>query len=280
MKEVEKVQNLLVETIKKFKDLCDYLEIRIEDYETTKIAINTEETERVGTSLEKGGNVRALVKGGWGFSSFNDINLLEDYTRRTIEYAKNMGRGKSQFYPVSPVVDKVSVRPVIDPRGISLRDKKKLLDDYNKIALNYDKEKIRNSMLIYYDQFKKKYFSTSEGTYIEQEILDLFAVIKIIATKNGIAQSAVVTVGSSNNFDVCRNLEQKIEEACETSLKYLDASKVKTGVYTVICDPKVTGTFAHEAFGHTCEADHFYKSESLQKEMKLGKIFGSKILNI
>ncbi len=274
------MQDILTETVNKFKNLCDYMEIRIEDYETTKIAINTDETEKIGTSFEFGGNVRALVNGGWGFISFNNINLLPTFAARAIDHAKHVGRNKLVLSPVPSIVDRVKAELLSDPRNITLKEKKKLLDDYNKIILNYDRELIKNSFLAYYDQIKKKYFCNSEGTFIEQELLDLYITVKIIAAKDGITQPAVVTNGSSNNFDVCRNLEEKIEKSCRTAIKFLDAPKVKSGVYTVICDPAVTGTFAHEAFGHTCEADHFYKSESLKKEMRLGRVFGSTVLSI
>jgi len=256
------------------------MEIRVEDYVTTKISINTDETERIGTSLELGGNVRALVKGGWGFASFNSIELLDEFAEKALVQAKKTGRGKSNIAYVEPVIDEVKPDLITDAGAISLRDKKKLLDDYNAIVLNFNKDLIKNSICVYYDQYKKKYFCNSEGTFISQGLMDLYIAIKIIATKNGIIQPITVTRGSSNNFDVCIGLEDEIEKACNTAITYLNAPKVKSGIYTVICDPHVTGVFAHEAFGHTCEADSFHKSDSLKKEMSLGRVFGSKILSI
>jgi len=274
------VQNRLTETVNKFKNLCDYIEIRVEDFETTSISINTGETEKIGTSMERGGNVRALVKGGWGFASFNNPDLLDEFAKKAIEQAKKVGRNKSLLAPAPAVTDEVKGDIIKDFRDVSLRDKKKILDNYNEIVLNYNRERIKNSIAIYYDQFKKKYFCNSEGTYLYQEFPDLYIAVRVMATKNGITQSITVTDGSTTDFGICIGLEGKIEKACDTAIKYLDAPKVKSGNYTVVCDPTVTGVFAHEAFGHTCEADHFYKSESLQKEMKLGRVFGSKILSI
>ena len=274
------MQNRLTETIEKFKHLCDYIEIRVEDFETTRISINTDETEKIGTSMEKGGNVRALIKGGWGFASFNDLNLIERAAEKAVCQAKKIGRTKSCLAPVPVIKDEVCAEPITDPRGISLKAKKDILNKYNEIVLNYNKKRIKNSIGAYYDQFKKKYFSNSEGSYIYQEFLDLYIAVKAIATKEGITQTITVTDGSTNDFNVCLGLEEKIKKACNIAVNYLDAPKVKSGTYTVIYDPVLTGVFAHEAFGHNCEADHFYKSDSLKKEMKLGRVFGSEVLNI
>ncbi|MCX6013929.1 MAG: TldD/PmbA family protein, partial [Chloroflexi bacterium] len=47
----------------------DYLEIRIEETENTRIQYRGRELEDIGRSMSLGGNVRALVNGGWGFVS-------------------------------------------------------------------------------------------------------------------------------------------------------------------------------------------------------------------
>lgn len=265
--------------VNKFRHLCDYMEIRVEDYGTTNISINTDVTETIGVSIDMGGSVRALVKGGWGFTSFNDMNLLEDFAVKAIEQAKRVGRRKSLLAPVPVITDDVRVKPLVDPGGITLKEKKKLLDVYNEIILNYDRKRIQNSMISYYEQFKKKYFVNSEETFIEQEFLDLYILIEAIAKKEGVIQNIPIGRGSSDNFNVCKGLEEKVEEACRIAVLHLQAPKVKGGTYTVIYDQELTGLFAHESFGHSCEAD-FYKDESMKNELSPGRVVGSKVLNI
>jgi TldD protein len=60
----------------------------------------------------------------------------------------------------------------------------------------------------------------------------------------------------------------------------LSAPSVTGGKYTVILDPTLAGTFAHEAFGHLSEADHVYENDRMKELMVLGKRLGSGILNI
>lgn len=272
------MQDRLNDVINKFKNLCDYMEIRVEDFEGTKIVIKTKDTQ-VRKSSELGGNVRVLIKGAWGFSSFNSLSLIDEFAEKALNQAKRTGRGESKLSPLPSVIDSVKARMISDYRAISLRDKVKIFEDYNKLILNYDRKRIKNSDIFYIDQFTKKFFASSEGTYIEQELPLIGARIIPIASRDGRTSEIYVSVGSSDDFSLCRNLEKEIEEACDTSVKFLDAPGVKSGKYTVICDSFLNGTFVHEAFGHNCEADK-YKNKKIRKEMEPGKELGSKVLNI
>ncbi|MFY9455099.1 MAG: DNA gyrase modulator, partial [Bacillota bacterium] len=55
---------------------ADYVEIRIEDHERTRISLRGRQVDELSTSHSVGGCVRALVNGGWGFVSFNNIENL------------------------------------------------------------------------------------------------------------------------------------------------------------------------------------------------------------
>ena len=60
---------------------ADYVEVRIEEGESTRLLYRGRELEDVGMTTSLGGNVRALVNGGWGFVSFNNIEGLKDRWR-------------------------------------------------------------------------------------------------------------------------------------------------------------------------------------------------------
>ncbi|MDY6893539.1 MAG: DNA gyrase modulator, partial [Chloroflexota bacterium] len=61
---------------------ADYIEIRIEEGEAARIQYRGRELEDIGRTTSIGGNVRALVKGGWGFISFNDLSDLGDRVKK------------------------------------------------------------------------------------------------------------------------------------------------------------------------------------------------------
>ena len=52
---------------------ADYVEIRLEESQVTRIVYRGQRLEEIGRTTSLGGNVRALVKGGWGFVSFNNV---------------------------------------------------------------------------------------------------------------------------------------------------------------------------------------------------------------
>ena len=51
---------------------ADYVEIRFDDTSTNRIVYRGRELEEIGRTRSFGGNARALVRGGWGFVSFNE----------------------------------------------------------------------------------------------------------------------------------------------------------------------------------------------------------------
>ena len=53
---------------------ADYIEIRLDESQITRIVYRGERLEEIGRTSSLGGNVRALVKGGWGFVSFDNVD--------------------------------------------------------------------------------------------------------------------------------------------------------------------------------------------------------------
>ena len=55
------------------KHQAEYLEARFEENQTSHITYRGRGLESIGRSTACGGNVRALERGGWGFTSFNKV---------------------------------------------------------------------------------------------------------------------------------------------------------------------------------------------------------------
>ncbi|HXQ48215.1 MAG TPA: TldD/PmbA family protein [Thermoplasmata archaeon] len=73
--------------------------------------------------------------------------------------------------------------------------------------------------------------------------------------------------------------ETRVKEAAESSRSLLSAKAPPTGAMTVILDPGVAGTFAHESFGHGTEADQFVRDRSYLKPI-LGQVVGPETLTL
>jgi len=260
---------------------ADYVEVRVEESFVTSIEFRGPRLESVSQSVEFGGNVRALVRGGWGFVSFNSLDELEDRVKAAIKQAALIARTVDRplrLAPVPTVEDTVRVKILRDPRQVPLSQKIDLMAGYNERILSHPG--ISSSQVRYFDRFTKLYYANSEGTYIEQERLDLAGSLAALAKGANTMERGSFSFGSSNDFGVAEGHEKEIDRICRLAVDLTRAPVVKGGEYTVICDPRLAGVFVHEAFGHLSEADHVYENENLRRIMKLGTVFGTKILNI
>jgi len=258
--------------------VADYVEIRLEEREASRIQYRGRELEDISRSTSLGGNVRALVKGGWGFVSFNELAGMRQEAALAVKQAELVGKEVSRLAPVEPVVDVVDPGVVKDPRAIPLTQKKGLLDEYNDII--WSTPKVQTSVVAYGDSVRKVIFANSEGSYIEQTKIDFSLRVLVIAREDGDVQQAALSLGSSGNFSFLEGLHQKVGETAQRAVTLLSAPQVKGGEYTVVLDPVLAGVFAHEAFGHLSESDFIYENERLKEIMVLGRRFGGQHLNI
>jgi TldD protein len=275
MTDIRAVSRQLADALKEHR--ADYIEARLEESQRSHITYRGKELESAGQSTAVGGNVRALVKGGWGFVSFNDLTDLPDRIERAVKQAKLVGKEESQLAPVETVVDTVANGKDV-PLTIPLAEKKKLLDEYNEII--WRTPHLQTSVIAYGDSHKKTIFINSAGSYIEQPRTDITLRISAVAADDGEVQQAGLSLGSRGDFGAIRNLQQQVEETAKHAVALLSAPRLKGGDYTVVLDPVLAGVFVHEAFGHLSEADHIYQNERLREIMVLGKKFGGKELNI
>ncbi|MFA5367869.1 MAG: TldD/PmbA family protein, partial [Dehalococcoidia bacterium] len=276
MSSIENARDVITEALKGHD--ADYIEVRLEERESSRIQYRGRELEDIGRSASLGGNVRALVRGGWGFVSFNELNGLREKAEAAVKQARLAGQGERKLADVKPVVDIVKSDIKNDPREISLADKKKLLDEYNEII--WGTPKVQTSVLGYGDGSQKVIFASSEGSYIEQERVDITFRLMVVAREDGDVQQSSLSLGSKGDFSFMRKLHGHVKGTAGRAVELLAAPAVKGGEYTVVLDPVLAGVFVHEAFGHLSESDFVYENERMKDIMVLGRKFGGEHLNI
>ncbi len=265
---------------------ADYAEVRIDDTSTSRITYRGRELEEVGRSRSFGGNVRALVKGGWGFVSFNDPAGLRERVAEAVAQARHVGRERSVLAAVAPAVDIVPLAVKKDPRSVPLAAKKELLDRYNETM--WSVPGVTSTNITYWDGHKRVVFASSEGSYIEQERIDVVSRLAATARRDGPStelktgdmQQASLSLGALNDFAYIETLEEEARSLAQRAVAMLEAPYVKPGTYTVVLDPVLAGVFCHEAFGHLSESDFVYENERMKEIMVLGRRFGQPHLNI
>jgi len=257
---------------------ADYMEARLEESQASYIIYRGRELESIGRTTTIGGNVRALVRGGWGFVSFNNLNDLPGRVEVAVKQAQFASNKESKLAAVEPAVDIISTKIDKNPVAMPLAEKKQLLDEYNDII--WRTPKLQTSIIGYGDSHKKVIFANSSGSYIEQERADITLRLSAIAAENNEVQQVTLSLGSSGDFSLIQGLHQQVERMARQAVELLSAPQVKGGEYTVVLDPVLAGVFVHEAFGHLSEADFVYENDRLREIMTLGKKFGSSELNI
>ncbi len=267
--------------IKKAISSCgvDFLEVRIEERSTTSVVYQGRELDNAGTSTSRGGNVRALHRGGWGFSSFNTIDELPEKAAEAERAARLVGRARSRLAKVKPVRDTVRLKLADDPRSVPLKEKESLARRYNQLIL--DQPGIQSTRVRYEDVFKRQTYANTEGAEIVEERLYCGMAFSAIAKDGANVQTAHANFGGGAiGFGKLAKLDGLVEGVAGDAAGLLKAERVEAGRYTVVIDPKMCGVFAHEAFGHLSESDFIHQNAKLKRMMRLGRRFGPAQLSI
>ncbi|MFH1609917.1 MAG: TldD/PmbA family protein [Candidatus Bipolaricaulota bacterium] len=261
---------------------ADYTEARWEQVTRSRVMFQRDQLLALESGEEQGGIVRCLVKGAWGIAVFTDPSELP----RKVEEATRLARTASAH-----VADPVALAPVErvearyagemkrDPRGVSLEEKRRLAEGYNKLILAHAPEIVSTSVR-YTDTWRRAIYANSEGAYVEQGVPDVTLMLAAVARKNGDIQQGFESLGWAAGFEAVQNQEEKALAAAKRAVDLLSAKPVKGGHYTVILDPDLAGVFIHEAFGHICEADFLLKNEPMRRVMRVGARFGVEALNV
>ncbi len=257
---------------------AEYLEVRIEESQSTHIQYRGRELEEINRTSSKGGCVRALVKGGWGFVSFNSLEGLKDNVALAVRQAKLVGSEQSELVHGEPVEITQEARLQKDPLAVPVAAKVKLFEEYNEAI--WSTPRIQTSSIGYGDGWKRVTFGNSEGSLIDQQKVDVSLRIGAMARADGDVQQSSISIGSLGDYSVVEGLHEEVSGLARRAVEFLDAPHVQGGPMTVVLDPILAGVFVHEAFGHLSEADFVYENDRMREIMVLGKQFGEKHLNI
>ncbi len=274
------VQNVLSDLLKRYSSRVDYLMIRLEEAEGTDILLRGDKVETLSEGISIGGQIRACYKGGWGFSSFNQLSTISDRIEEAIAAARIVGDEETILAPVD-IVQTICTIPLTgtDPRQISLKKKKELCDRYTELLKSVD-SRITTTSVRYEDSAQRVILATSEGSFIEQSWVDMEMRFAATAKNGETVQTGRETTGSRKAFEDLMGLDEQVKEAAQRAVAALSLPSVKGNTYTVVIDPILTGLFVHEAFGHLSEADMAYENPDLLEVMTIGRRFGPKELQI
>lgn len=200
-------------------------------------------------------SVRMFVNGAWGFAS-SSKKELEKLFEKSFKLAFNASKIKKNKSIMKEFeINKDNVRATIkkNPFEIDDEEKIKILQDINK---TYSYPEIKNiNSTINFGKTNKLYIN-SLGSRITQESFNSQIYSSIVGGKK--LTSTYFTKRVKKGYELFDLFDYATEiKKVEDKLKRLiNAPNVKSGVYDIVVDPDLGGTFFHEAVGHALEADH------------------------
>jgi TldD protein len=263
------------------KIAADYADIRYERLDHTMITLSGPDLTGVARNAADGFVVRVLKGGGLASIAVTAESDLEQAIRTVTENAVLLGRSAEQPIRLAPApVVRDTILPKLDedPRNVSISEKVALLQRYNAIPLA--RPAVVSTALTYREVIREKYFVSTEGSEIREDLITTGAGGVIIARDGSLTQDIRCAIGGGTGFSSVRGREAHFEERTCLVENLLRAAPVRGGTYNVVLGPLLAGVFTHEAFGHSSEADEIEHNHSIRERMKIGARLGSSLLTI
>jgi len=276
---------------------ASYADIRIVRKETQTIGVSNGVLETAASDETFGFGVRVIANGGWGFASSSRVE--KDEIDRIVAEAVSIGKASAitrespvDIGPAEVHVDTYRTPLEIDPFAVPLADKVDYLLKADQAARSVPGTAVVRGSLEFLRE--TKVFASTEGSYIEQELVESGTGLLVYASSGGETQQRAYpghsgllmhTAGyeAIHRWDLPGNAQRVAEEA----VALLSAPQCPSGVTTVIIDGPQLSLQIHESCGHPIELDRVFGSEaahagtSFLTPEKFGVFqYGSKHVNI
>ncbi|MDP5032938.1 MAG: TldD/PmbA family protein [Paraglaciecola sp.] len=256
-----------------------YADARIGRYLNQFVTTNENRVDNIVNRESAGIGVRVIANGTWGFASTS--NMTPDSVAKTAERAVAVAMANSKFQttPVqlAPVkgVGEVSWQTPITKNAmeVPIKEKVDLLLGVNAAAMENGANYITSILFVVNEQ---KYFASTDGSYIDQDVHRLWAPFYATAIgENGFKQRTGLGNPVGMGFEYLDGLEKDKIKITGASVGYgnsydmledakaagqqlkakLKAKSVEPGKYDLVLDPAHLMLTIHESVGHPLELD-------------------------
>jgi len=274
-----------------------YSDIRIEKREDENLSVKNGSPELIDKSSDFGFGIRVIVNGAWGFAASSDLNEnnIKKIALQAVDIAKASSRLKKRDVVLSPLektVDSYKTPILQDPFAIPLKEKldyllflDSLMGKVSEINLTEAEMSFRRT---------NKLFASSEGSIIEQEIIQSGAGISATAMKTHREMGTRSYPNSGGQYETKGyelikelNFEENAQKISEEAVALLSAKECPSGITTIILDGPQVSLQIHESIGHPLELDRVFGAErnfsgtSFATVDKLNQLkYGSEIVNV
>jgi TldD protein len=274
-----------------------YSDLRIEKREDENLSVKDGSPELIDKSSDFGFGIRVIVDGAWGFAASADLNEdnIKKIALQAVDIAKASSRLKKKDVVLSPlekIVDSYKTPILQNPFTIPLREKL----DYLLLLDNLMRKVSEINLTEAEMSFRRinKFFASSEGSIIEQEIIQSGAGISATAMKTHREMGTRSYPNSGGQYETKGyelikelNFEENVKKISEEAVALLSAKECPSGVTTIILDGPQMSLQIHESIGHPLELDRVFGAErnfsgtSFATVDKLNQLkYASEIVNV
>ncbi|MGX9217367.1 TldD/PmbA family protein [Massilia varians] len=261
---------------------ASYCDVRIGRYLNQFIITRDLNVENISNTESTGVGVRVIANGAYGFASTNNLTPdgIANAARQAVAIAKANAKLQTEpvrLAPVKGVGEVAWATPVKkDWRAIPVKDKAEMLIAANKAGMAAGASFMTASL---FQINQQKYFASTDGSYIDQDIHRLWAPINATAVDKAsgkfrsraglsspvsmgyeyfdakasdkVQAAGGVTTLYTNSYDIIEDARLAGKQARDK----LTAKSVEPGKYDLVLSPEHLFLTIHENVGHPTELD-------------------------
>jgi len=258
-----------------------YCDARIGRYLQQFVVTREDKVQNVVNTESVGIGIRVIAGGAWGFAA--TLDLTTDSVARAAGQAVAIAKANSRLN-IEPVklaptkgVGEVSWKTPLTKNSmeVPIKDKVDLLLGVNAAAMKAGASFINSILFLVNEQ---KYFASSDGSYIDQDVHRIWAPFFVTAvdqksgkfrTRNSLcapmgmgyeyldakASDRMELPGGAVVYGRSYDMKADAVAAAEQAKAKITAPSVKPGKYDLVLDPSHLWLTIHESVGHPLELD-------------------------
>jgi TldD protein len=273
---------------------ADYADARVVERREQLVSTKNGRVDTATDAESAGIGVRVLVGGAWGFAA--DRRLTNAGAREAASHACAFaqaapGGHTRELIPVEAARASYATPLERDPFAVSLADKIALC---LRAEAALARPEVKVAVASVRAQREHRLLVSSEGSEIEQELVECGGGLDALAVGDGVSQlrSYPSAHGGSSaqagwEYVLGLGLEREAPRVAEQAAALLRADPCPSKVTTLVLDSEQTQLQLHESVGHPTELDRVYGTEasyagtSFLKPQDLGALrYGSELMAI
>lgn len=256
-----------------------YADARLGRYLNQFITAQEKRVDNVVNTESVGIGIRVIANGTWGFAATSNITpgSIADTARKAVAVAKANSKFQTSPVKLAPVkgVGDVQWKTPIekDSLAVPIKEKVDLLMEVNNAALDNGANFITS---VLFQVNEKKFFASTDGSYIDQDVHRLWAPFFATAVGpggfkqrsglgnpvgmgfeylDGRPEEQIKVQGANVGYRFSYDMVKDAREAGQQLQSKLKARSVEPGKYDLVLDPHHLMLTIHESVGHPLELD-------------------------